>query len=74
MLCEVAALPFQAHANYGTWSIDFGYRFDFKVSNQLEWMCANYPIKDNIAFTQSTISSWGLPSLYIFISILKYYT
>ena len=24
MPCEVAALPFQAHANYGTWSIDFG--------------------------------------------------
>ena len=23
MSCEVAALPFQAHANYGTWSIDF---------------------------------------------------
>ena len=23
MLCEVAALPFQAHANYGPWSIDF---------------------------------------------------
>ena len=22
--CEGAALPFQAHANYGTWSIDFG--------------------------------------------------
>ena len=21
---EVAALPFQTHANYGTWSIDFG--------------------------------------------------
>ena len=21
--CEGAALPFQAHANYGTWSIDF---------------------------------------------------
>ena len=21
--CGVAALPFQAHANYGTWSIDF---------------------------------------------------
>ena len=21
---DVAALPFQAHANYGTWSIDFG--------------------------------------------------
>ena len=24
MSCEVAALPFQARANYGTWSIDFG--------------------------------------------------
>ena len=23
MSCEVASLPFQAHANYGTWSIDF---------------------------------------------------
>ena len=22
MSCEVAALPLQAHANYGTWSID----------------------------------------------------
>ena len=21
--CEVAGLPFQAHANHGTWSIDF---------------------------------------------------
>ena len=24
MSCEVFALPFQAHANYGTWPIDFG--------------------------------------------------
>ena len=24
MSCDVAALPFQANANYGTWSIDFG--------------------------------------------------
>ena len=23
MSCYVAAPPFQAHANYGTWSIDF---------------------------------------------------
>ena len=23
MSCDVAALPFQAHAKYGTWSIDF---------------------------------------------------
>ena len=23
MSCEVIALPFEAHANYGTWSIDF---------------------------------------------------
>ena len=27
MSCEVAAHPFQAHANYGTWSIDFGFIF-----------------------------------------------
>ena len=27
MSCEVAALPFQAHANYGTWSIDFAIGF-----------------------------------------------
>ena len=25
MSCEVAALPFQARAYYGTWSIDFEY-------------------------------------------------
>ena len=25
MSCEVAALPFQAHANYGTWSKDIDY-------------------------------------------------
>ena len=24
MSCDVAAFPFQVHANYGTWSIDFG--------------------------------------------------
>ena len=23
MSCDVVALPFQAHANYGTWSLDF---------------------------------------------------
>ena len=23
MLCDVAVLPFQAHDDYGTWSIDF---------------------------------------------------
>ena len=27
MSCEVAALLFQAHANYGTWSVDFAIRF-----------------------------------------------
>ena len=29
MSCEMAAHPFQAHANYGTWSIDFGYDIPF---------------------------------------------
>jgi hypothetical protein len=33
MSCEVAALPFQAHANYGTWSIDFDMNLkDFESS------------------------------------------
>ena len=25
MSCEVAALPFQVHANFGSWSIHFGF-------------------------------------------------
>ena len=28
MLCEVAVLPFQANANYGTWSIDIDKAFN----------------------------------------------
>ena len=28
MSCEVAALSFQTHANYGTWSIDFAFLYD----------------------------------------------
>ena len=32
-LCEVAALPFQAHAKYGTWSIYF--EFIIKTFNAL---------------------------------------
>ena len=32
MSCEGAALPFQAHANYGNWSIDFDH--DNIVSTQ----------------------------------------
>ena len=31
--CDVAALPFQAHANYETWSIDFGQRKLIKRHN-----------------------------------------
>ena len=37
MSCEVTLLPFQAHASYGTWSIDFDF-FDqsrFRNSNHL---------------------------------------
>ena len=37
MSCEVAALPFQAHANYGTWSIDFAlYDEIFDINRFLE--------------------------------------
>ena len=31
MSCDVAALPFKVHANYGTWSIDF----DFGCTNSI---------------------------------------
>ena len=30
MLCDVAALVFQAHANYGTWSIDFENKYTIR--------------------------------------------
>ena len=30
MSCDVAALPFQTHANYGTWSIDLDW--DTKIN------------------------------------------
>ena len=29
MSCDVATLPFQAHSNYGTWSIGFGQNSKF---------------------------------------------
>ena len=36
MSCDVAALPFQAHANYGTWSIDFAITYIIFL-NPLRW-------------------------------------
>ena len=37
MSCKVATLPFQAHANYGTWSIDFAlYDEIFDINRFLE--------------------------------------
>ena len=42
MQCDVAALPFQAHAKYGTWSIDFACGYLTLVictDNDIEW-CA----------------------------------
>ena len=32
MSCEVATLPFKAHANYGTCSIDFEHKFNQQIS------------------------------------------
>ena len=29
----MAAIPFQAHANYGTWSIGFALEFDSKMKS-----------------------------------------
>ena len=31
----MAALPFQGHANYGTWSIDFDYGREYYAMNEL---------------------------------------
>ena len=31
MSCNVAALPFQVHANYGTWSIDFEVNINLEI-------------------------------------------
>ena len=28
MSCEVAVVPFKAHTNYGTWSIDFDFTYN----------------------------------------------
>ena len=33
MSCEVAALLFQAHANYETWTIDFGTTSSIKIKS-----------------------------------------
>ena len=44
MSCEVAVLLFQAHGNYGTWSIDFG--SSFKSYHILENPGLNVGIKD----------------------------
>ena len=46
MLCEVAALSFQAHANYGTWSIDFGKMIERKRKrgNDRETFVAPLPL------------------------------
>ena len=51
---EVAALPLQAHANYGTWSRDFD---------------MNYPIKDFIAFVLKKGKIVVLFSLSLFLHL-----
>ena len=50
MSCEVAMLPFQEHANYGTWSIDFG-------------RSVHNPTRDFLVFTNNRTGSQLLPSL-----------
>ena len=34
MSCEVAALPFRVHANYGTWLIDFDLYTCIHINNK----------------------------------------
>ena len=51
MTCDVAALPFQAAANYETWSIDFGVCVD------------NYQIKLTIMYNLK-INSFSISNIF----------
>ena len=76
MSCCVAALSFQAHANYGTWSIDF-----YKTSNKLR---LSFPDKrlnslnSNVVSRHSSIINrmtehtfLGLPLIALFKSLIN---
>ena len=41
MSCEVDSLPFQSHANYGTWSIDFDYYCLRSIALSSNYKCSN---------------------------------
>ena len=51
MSCNVAALPFQVHANYWTWSIGFD---------------LNQPIAISVSFIQITKGNRVLLRLYVY--------
>ena len=59
MSCDLAVLLFQAHANYGTWSIDF-YWLDYEISNQLDSSSLKHQVIVCSAFIQNRTGSWGL--------------
>ena len=44
------ALPFQAHANYGNWSIDFGFCIMIVEKNTVEPIAGSFRIKQNCPY------------------------
>ena len=60
MSCEWAALLFQAHANYGTWSIDFG----LTIVLSTIWNLETYIAKLQLAFHGSLYVLHLLPYSY----------
>ena len=52
MLCLRAALPFQANANYGTWSIDYGITTSYLWDFMLPKIMLSYLLKSTLSTVQ----------------------
>ena len=50
MLIDMASLSFQAHANYGTWSIDFDYLSKIIINNDTHRKKTDFYIINSIQF------------------------
>ena len=55
MSCEVAVLPFEAHANCGTWSIDFGLMHPLDFLSSIKYIYLDISLqRSNSELTQYT--------------------
>ena len=55
MSCDLAALPFQAHDNYGTWSIDVEKDYDFPYIKVRGQNCCSRRIYRVALFTSTNM-------------------